>query len=324
MKKQVIEEMCCTSCGGRLEQKSKYICQCSSCGRGYYTSTERLRRIHLRLSVKKLVILLTAIAMIAGTSAIVAYELYTTQLAESARRFSAAFRDFLLEVYDMPVADIGEEELSRIKYLKIEKQNAYLFTYSFEDYYDYEDKELYEQTMEMVVVNAVTDEFLPADLQYFSGLTRLELYTDAWQNYVLPPENELRSISCKNGFCKIGTPEFFSATNPHTLEEVVILDADELTDDSFLTDIRQVKRLTIDKMPIKDADTFAGLDQLEELTLRYPSIEEEKVCEVIESVLRLPAIKRLTVEGNTLWYLTDEEWKYLQETYGEKVAFERV
>lgn len=323
MKKQVTEEMCCTSCGGRLEQKSKYICQCSSCGRGYYTSTERLRRIHLRLSVKKLVIILTAIAMVTGTAAIMAYEFYTTQLAQSARRFSAAFRDFLLEAYDMPVADIDEEELSRIKYLKIEKQNAYLFTYSFEDYYDYEDEKIYQQTMETVVVNATTDEFLPADLQYFSGLTRLELYTDAWQNYVLPQKNELRSIYCRNGFSKVGTPEFFSAVNSNTLEEVVILDADELADVSFLADISQVKRLTIDKMPIRDADTFAGLEQLEELTLCYPSIEDENVCEVIESVLRLPALKRLTVEGKTLWYLTDEEWTYLQETYGEKVAFER-
>jgi hypothetical protein len=56
-------------------------------------------------------------------------------------RFSVAFRDFLLEVYNKPVVDINDEDLAQIKYLRIERQKkTYHFTYSFEDYYDYTPK----------------------------------------------------------------------------------------------------------------------------------------------------------------------------------------
>lgn len=324
MEKQDTKEICCAACGGRLEQKTKYVCQCTSCGRGYYTSTSRLHRVQFRLSVKKLILLLTTVVIAVATIAIIGYQIYTGLLVRSASRFSTAFRDFLLEAYDMPVADIGDKELAQIKYLKIEKENAYLFTYSFEDYYDYEDAESYEQTLETVVVKAGTDRFDPADLQYFIGLTKVELYTGAWQNYVLPEDNSIRSICCKNGYSKIGTPEFFSEVNPDTIEEVTILDAKELDSDAFLADLKNVKCLSLQYIAIEDGDMFAEFNQLEELTLSYPAIREADAYEIVESLLQIPTLEKLSIEGKTFWYLTDEEWQYLQETYGEKVTFERI
>lgn len=323
MEKQGTKEAYCASCGGRIEQKSKYVRQCTSCGRGYYTSPSHLHKIQIRLSVKNMILLCTAVVMIVATLAIIGYQIYTAKLAWSASRFSTAYRDFLLEVYDMPVADLGEEELAQIKYLKIEKENAYLFTYSFEDYYDYEDAESYRQTLETVIVNARADEFNAADLQYFTGLTRVELYTEAWQNYVLPEKNVLRGICCTNGYSKIDTPQFFSAVNQNTIEEVTILNAEELSDDIVLTDLKNVKRLSLEYMLIKDTKLFEGLEQLEELTLTYPVIKEADAYEIVEGILQLPSLEKLSIEGKTMWYLTDDEWQYLQETYGEKVTFER-
>lgn len=324
MEKKNTKEICCAACGGRLEQKTKYVCQCTSCGRGYYTSTSRLHRFQFRLSVKNLILLLTTVVIAVATIAIIGYQIYTGQLIRSASRFSTAYRDFLLEVYDMPVADIGDEELAQIKYLKIEKESAYLFTYSFEDYYDYEDVKSFEQTLETVVVKVGSDSFDPANLQYFTGLTKVELYTGAWQNYVLPKNNSIRSICCKNGYSKIGTPEFFSEVNPDTIEDVTILDAKELDSDVFLGNLKNVKSLSLQYITIEDAEVFVGFNQLEELTLNYPVIREGDAYEIVEDLLQIPTLEKLSIEGKTFWYLTDEEWQYLQDTYGEKVIFERI
>lgn len=324
MKKQDTLETCCAVCGGQLEQKSKDFFQCTYCGRGYYMSDLRIRRIQLRLSVKNMILLLAAVVMTVTTIAVIGYQFYINQMAGAAGRFSTAFRDFLLEVYDMPVAELDEGELEQIKYLKIEKEGAYLFTYSFEDYYDYDDSASYEETLETVVISVKPDKFDPEDLQYFTGLTKVELYADAWQNYKLPENNRLRSITCKNGESKVGTPQFFSAVNQDTIEEVIILDAKDLDRDLYLEEVKNVKRLSLEYITIEGTDMFAGFDQLEELTLSYPVLEEENICEVVERMLQLPSLKKLTITGSTLWCLDKEEWRYLKKTYGEKVAFERM
>ena len=143
--------------------------------------------------------------------------------------------------------EISPEDLSGMKYLKIQWDKGYCFTYSYEDYYEYEDKGRYERTLKTITVKGNREDFSPTDVQYFTGLTRLELYTGAWENYILPEENVLRCIYCVDGLSKYGTPEFFDRVNPDTLEEVAILDAGELTDFAFMENLKGVKRFPVRK-----------------------------------------------------------------------------
>ena len=223
--KQTLKEKpkACTSCGGELAQISPYEYQCTSCGRTYYISADRLHKVSVKLSMGQIILLCVMAAILVGAVSVVGYQYYTGRMVQSASRFSVAFRDFLMEVYEKPVADINEDDLSRMKYLRIERSKGYEFTYSFQDYYDFPDRESFEKTCETIVIETSKEDFSPTNVQYFTGLTRLELYTDAWENYVLPEENVIRGIYCVDGLSRYGTPQFFSRVNPDTLEEVAIV-----------------------------------------------------------------------------------------------------
>ncbi len=313
----------CASCGGQLAEKDAYTCVCTSCGRSYYISADRTHKISVRLSAGKM-ILICSLAAIAVTGAAVAgYQYYTGRLVQSASRFCVAFRDFLMEVYEKPVAEIQEEDLRKIKYLKIEKDKEYTFTYSFEDYYDYRDEDAFGQTLRTISVDAPRDDFSPTNIQYFTGLTKLELYTDVWENYVLPKENQLRSIYCLDGLSKYGTPQFFTRVNPDTLEEVAILEAGELKDFSFMEDLKGVHTCLLHKAVLKNGEMFEGFDDLERLILYQVEMDEEDAAVIVEGILSLPSLEYFHIEGKTAWYITDEQWEKWQELYDGKIVLSR-
>ena len=331
MKQNVLNERpsACTSCGGQLEQKDPYTYVCTSCGRVYYISANRHHKISVRLSAGK-IILICALSAIAVTgAAVLGYQYYTTRLVKSASRFCQCFRDFLMEACNRPIADIGEEELETIKYLKIERDGesaqakGYRFTYSFEDYYDYGDMEAYEKTLKTISVKGETEDFSPTNVQYFTGLTRLELYTDAWENYVLPKENKIRSIYCLDGLSRYGTPEFFSRANPDTLEEVAIMEAGELKDFSFMEHLKGVKSFLIHEAALKDGGMFDGFDNLEQLILYQVDMEEDEAEEIVEGLLALPSLKYFHMEGRTAWYIADGQWEEWQRLYDGKLVLTR-
>lgn len=313
----------CTSCGGSLIKKDSYTYQCTSCGREYYVSADRVHKVSVHLSVGKIVLICAAVMIAVTTAAVGGYQYYTGNLVESASRFSVAFRDFLMEVYGKPIAEIREEDLAQIKYLKIEKDGAYQFTYSFADYYDYPDMESFEGTLRSIAVEVSKDDFSPSNLQYFTGLTRVELYTGAWENYVLPGENELRCIYCTDGLSKYGTPQFFTAVNQDTLEEVVIYDAKNLEDFSFLEDLRGIRRLELEGAVLGDVSGFAELEALEELSLRYVTMEEDKTYDMVKELLALPSLRKFSMEGKTAWYLTEEQWTELETVYKDRIVMQR-
>ena len=174
-----------------------------------------------------------------------------------------------------------------------------------------------------VEVKGSSDDFSPTNVQYFTGLTKLELYVDAWENYVLPEENGIRSISCTDGLSRYGTPRFFEDVDPERLEEVTILEADQLTDFSFMEDLRKVRRLTLSGAVLKDVDMFQGFDRLEELTLKGVSMEEEETYKLIRELLELPSMRAFSIEGKTGWYVTDGEWEELEQEYGGRVTLQR-
>lgn len=313
----------CTSCGGRLEQRDPYTYECTSCGRKYYISADRTHRVSVRLSAGK-IILICSLAAIAVTGAAVAgYQYYTSRLVQSASRFCVAFRDFLMEAYGKPVAEIGEEDLQKIKYLKIERDKEYKFTYSFEDYYDYRDKDAYEETLRTIEVHAPKEDFSPTNLQYFTGITRLELYTDVWENYILPEENAVRSIYCLDGLSKSGTPRFFTRANPDTLEEVAIMEAENLEDFSFMENLKGVKTLLLHKARLKSGEMFLGFDSLENLVLYQVDIEEDKAADIAEGLLSLPSMKYFRMEGKAAWYIEDEKWEQWEKKYDGKIMLSR-
>lgn len=313
----------CTSCGGQLEQKDPYTYICTSCGRPYYISADWVHRVSVRLSAGKM-ILICALAAIAVTGlAVLGYQYYTNRLVKSASRFSVCFRDFLMEAYRMPVADIREEELEKMKYLRIEKDDGYIFTYSFEDYYDYRDKEAFEETLCSISVDGKKDDFSPSNIQYFTGLTRLELYTEAWENYVLPKENVLRGIYCLDGLSRNGTPEFFCRANPDTLEEVAVMEAKALEDFSFMEDLKGVRTLTLHEASLKDGDMFEGFNNLENLYLYQVDMAEEDAAEIVEGILALPSLKVFSMEGRTAWYIEDSRWEAWQEQYDGRIILNR-
>lgn len=313
----------CASCGGQLVQKDPYTLECASCGRTYYISANRTHKVSVRLSAGKM-ILICSLAAIAVTGAAVAgYQYYTGRLVQSASRFCATFRDFLMEAYEKPIADIGEEDLQKIKYLKIEKEKEYKFTYSFEDYYEYRDEAAFEDTLNTIWVDGSKEDFSPTNVQYFTGLTRLELYTEAWENYVLPEDNVLRGIYCLDGLSKYGTPQFFSRVNPKTLEEVAVMEAKHLEDFSFMEDLKGIKSLVIHEAVLKNGDMFQGFDSLENLVLYQVDMEEEDAEGIVEQLLSLPSLKYFHMKGKAAWYIEDEQWEKWQQAYDGKIILTR-
>ncbi len=315
----------CEACGGQLERIDKNTYKCIHCDSKYYVSTTTLRKIGVHIPVKTIVIRLAMAIVGVIVAGVLIYQLYTAILVKDASRFSVAFRDFLLEVYDKPVADINQEDLARIKYLRIERiKKSYHFTYSFEDYYAYESAEAFAQCTETVVIKEEIMDFSPSNLQYFTGLTRLELYTDSWHNYMLPKQNQLRSIICCTDVSRYGNSTFFENINPDTLEEVVVYSEENIDEDRYLLeDIKTVRNLGLERLVCDDPDMFRDFAQLEQLYLWYPVIEEDAVYEMVEGTLQCPNLKRLVIEGKAAWYLTDEEWALLQKTYGDRVELER-
>lgn len=317
------EPAACESCGGRLERKNPYVYRCTSCGREYYISADRTHRVSVRISAGR-IILICALAVIVITGAAVAgYQFYTGHLVASASRFSVVFRDFLMEACEKPAADISQEDLDQIKYLKIERDKEYKFTYSYADYYDYPDPAEHGKTRRTITIKAPQDDFSPTDVQYFTGLTRLELYTGAWENYALPEENVLRSIYCVDGLSKYGTPQFFDRVNPDTLEEVAILEAEELKDFSFMEKLKGIKVLLLDKAELETGQILAGFENLERLYLYYPAMEEEKAEAIVEEMLALPGLQYFYIEGKAAWYIPDEQWEKWKEDYQDRVFLER-
>lgn len=313
----------CVSCGGKLERKNAYLYQCSSCKRTYYISANRTHRISVRVSAGRMIILCALAVMAVTAVAMLGYQYYTGRLVASASRFSVVFRDFLMEVYEKPAADINAEDLERIRYLKIERDKKYRFTYSFEDYYDYENAERYEGTLHTVEIGGRTEDFSPSNVQYFTGLTRLELYTEGWENYTLPEENVLRGIVCVDGLSKYGTPQFFNSVNPDTLEEVVLLGMEERKDFSFLEHLQGVRRLTLSEATLTDGRILDDFSKLEELYLYYVVMEEENAAAEIENLLSVPSLKRFYIEGKTAWYVTKEQWANWERMYGNRILLER-
>ena len=206
----------CVSCGGQLTRKNPYLYQCTSCKRTYYISANRTHKVSVQVSAGRLIVLCAGIVMAITVVAMAGYQWYTGRLVASASRFSVVFRDFLMEVYEKPVAEISSEDLENIRYLKIEKEKKYRFTYSFEDYYDDRDAKSFARTLQVIEVAGKKEDFSPTNVQYFTGLTRLELYTEGWENYILPENNMLRGIVCVDGLSKYGNPQFFTAINPDT------------------------------------------------------------------------------------------------------------
>lgn len=313
----------CESCGGSLERKNPYVYQCSSCGRKYYISADRTHKVSVRLSAGKIILICAAVAILVTGAAVAGYQFYTGRMVASASRFSVVFRDFLMEAYQKPVAEISREDLERIQYLRIEENKGYRFIYSYEDYYAYGDPDRFEKTLETITIKGKRDDFSPTNIQYFPGLTRLELYTGAWENYVLPEGNRLRCIYCKDGLSRYGTPEFFDRINPDTLEEVAILEADNLEDFSFMENLKGVKRLMIEKVSLKDGEIFSGCDKLEELYLPYVTMEEDQAAGIIEEILSCPSLKRFYIEGKAAWYVSDDKWAEWEETYRGRIELLR-
>lgn len=313
----------CESCGGQLERKNPYTYYCPSCGMEYYISANRTHKISVRLSAGKMILICAAAAIVTAAAAVLGYQVYTGHLVMSASRFSVIVRDFLMEACDKPAAEISQEELERIKYLKIEWNKGYQFTYGYEDYYDYKDRGRYEKTLKTITIKGTREDFSPTDIQYFTGLTRLELYTGAWENYALPEENKLRCIYCVDGMSKYGTPDFFDRVNSDTLEEVAILDADGLKDFAFMENLKGVKRFLLEKAVLEDGKIFEGFDRLEELYLLYVDMEEEKAGLIMEEFLSLPSLNRFYVEGKSAWYISQEQWEAWQQDYSGKISLER-
>lgn len=313
----------CVSCGGQLERKSPYLYQCSSCKRTYYISASRKHRVSVRVSAGRVILLCAVMAIAITALAMMGYQYYTGRLVASASRFSVVFRDFLIEVYEKPVAEIRAEDLARIRYLKIERDKKYRFTYSYENYYDVRDAESFEKTLQVIEIAGRTGDFSPTNVQYFTGLTRLELYTEGWENYVLPEDNVLRGIVCVDGLSKYGTPQFFHAVNPDTLEEVVILGAEGRKDFSFMEQLRGVKRLTLSEASLPDKGLLDGFDNLEELYLYYVETEEEEAATILEEYLSIPSLKHFYIEGKTAWYITKEQWTNWEKIYGNRILLER-
>lgn len=314
----------CESCGGRLVQVNPYEVQCESCGRKYYVSAGRSHKVKVRMSMGRMIVTCALVVIGVTALAVAGYQFYTRRLVRSASRFSVVFRDFLMEAYDLPIAEIDEEQMARMKYLKIERdKDGYQFTYSYEDFYDYMDWDRYERVLEHVTIQEKKGEFSPTNVQYFTGLTRLELYTEAWENYLLPEDNVIRCIYCRDGLCKYGKPTFFDNVNRETLEEVAIAGAEQLEDFSFLENLKGIKRLTLENAVLDEDGLLEGFDRLEELLLYYVVMDEDRAPELMEEMISLPSMEYFYIEGKTGWYVDEALWEQWQETYGDDVVMVR-
>lgn len=317
------EEKRCDSCGGTLRRKDEYTCQCVNCGQVYYISAKRIHKVNVRISGPKLIVLCAGVLMGITAVIVLIYNIFTGILVSNASRFSVAYRDFVMEVYDKPAAKITEEDLEAIRFLRIEKYKNYQFTYSFEDYYAYEDQESFEKTLKTIEIEAVREDFSPANLEYFTGLTRVELYVEGWENYVLPEENRIRYIYCQDALSRYGTPRFFNRLNPDTVEEVVIDKAQELKDFSFLSDLAEVQTFTVNGATLKQPEMFDDMVRLENLTLLNAEMEEDKAYEIVEHLLTLPSLESLTITGSSVWYVSEEEWFKLQKNCEGRITIRR-
>lgn len=323
MNQNTINELC-VSCGGTLKQLNKVTYRCESCGQEYYHSPERKHRINIHLKLSKAIAVAVTCFIVIIVGILFAYRWYTSQLVYQSGRFSVPFREFLIEAYDKEILSIEDADLAAMKYLKISRADGiYTFTYSFEDYYDYENKETFEETLKTFSIQSKKTEFSPSNVQYLTGLTRLELCTEAWQNYKLPKENVLRYIYCENGYSKYGNATFFDNINPDTLEEICIYNAEELTDFSFMKNLQGVKSFTLEGAILNSGDMFEGFDRLEHISLKYVEMKEEDALEIVNTLLALPSLNSLSMEGRSAWYITDEQWTGLQKQYGNRVTITR-
>lgn len=313
----------CSSCGGELIVKNQYACQCSHCGQEYYLSANKTHKISVHMSIGKIILLAALLVIAIAVAGVLGYHYYTARLVDTASRFSVVFRDFVMEVYDKPVVQITEEDLSKIKYLRIEKDGEYQFTYSFEDYFTYGDPEEYEKTLKTVTVKGSSDDFSPTNLQYFSGLTKAELYTGYWQNYKLPGENQIRCLSCVGGMSRYGNSPFFDDVNQDTLQELVILTAGDLEDYPFTENLQCVRSLVLTEAELKNAKVLTEMPCLESLELDYPEMEKEKAADYVKELLEIPTLTRFTIKGTAAWHISDEQWAEFEETYGDRITLLR-
>ena len=130
-------------------------------------------------------------------------------------------------------------------------------------------------------------------------------------------------IYCTDGLSKYGTPQFFTRINPDTLEEVGIFEAQHLEDFSFLEHLQGIKKFSLEKAAIKDQDLLAGFDALEELSLRYVEMDEDKAYGIIKAFLSLPSLRSFSIEGKAAWYLTDGQWEELEREFGGRIRLKR-
>ena len=328
----------CQSCGGKLKKTGKNTYECKACGNSFYETTTLWKHWKVEVPIVKLVSLLVGVILVLAILGILIYQIYTAQLVKNASRFSGVFRDFLLEAYQCPVAELSEEDLAEIKYLRLERQDGYVFTYSFEEPTASEGASTFKEqvtlaeegvfpsgTRSCLIKNAYGySGFLPQDVSYFGGVTKLELLTGAWGDYELPEENVIRSITCRDGLSQNRQPKLFQQANPETLEEVIMYAEKELVDFRFLEDIQGVKRLYLQRPVLTEATFLQGFEGLEEVYLEFPVIEKGQVYEIIEGILQCPNLKKLTIEGTAGWYIEEADWETLQEKYGESVLLERL
>ena len=306
----------CKACGGLLIRKSSYLYQCENCDKDYYVSKNKLHKISLSFPNKKLLFMrsIVAVFMIGVLILVGKYYLHTKKMKENTERFSQCFRIFLTEVFEKSIAMIDEDDMESIKYLKIEeKQQGTVFTYSFKDYYECEDEEEFTKNVEEIIVDNWG--YSSEDTRYFSGLTKIEIYLGAWQNYVLPESNNIRSITCFSGESKYGKSDFFKNVNPNTLEEVIIYSDDKINDISFLEDISGIRSLYLEQAVIYDMFYFKKFNNLKELTLINAEFDEKNAYEVVEELLQISSLEKLYIEGPSVWYISDDEWIKLQEKY---------
>lgn len=332
----------CVFCAGVLTKKEKDTYHCPYCEKDYFISVDKKKRWYMLLPVGSLTVLAAIGGMVLIIWLLVAYYQRSAAMYDNADRFSKVYAAFLTEVYDEPVAVIDDRDLTRMKYLKVEQEDGdYVFSYSFENPYDYREESSKgnrkENTREKdkngdgengfgkTVKTVRVDEagYAPTNLQYFTGLTKVELYTGAWENYLLPEDNQIRSITCVDGYSKYGKPEFFSNANYETLEEVTIYGAEDLTDDAFIKEIKGIKSFTLENPVIKDGESFRDFEKLESLALLYPEFPETGAYEIVETMLSIPTLKTFRMEGPGGWYLSDEEWKTLEDKYADRVEMVR-
>ena len=87
--------------------------------------------------------------------------------------------------------------------------------------------------------------------------------------------------------------------------------------------LRGIKKFSLEKAAIKDQDLLAGFDALEELSLEYVEMDEDKAYGIIKAFLSLPSLRSLSIKGKAAWYLTDGQWEELEREFGGRIRLER-